>query len=408
MDWTSIVLLAGWGVLCNVWAVLLYAQRWARRQGIMLVPEDPTVAVKACGFDNQVPESVCVVIPARNEVDTLGTSLQSVLAQDYPCMNIVVVDDRSNDGTGEVARNIAENEECLTVQHIDSLPAGWMGKSHALWTGTRNIKSDWLLFIDSDCRLLNRNTIHTALAEARRRGVAMLSLWPRNMAESFWEHMLIPLCAAVMALWFGGSNRSKARSRGAFANGQFILIRRDTYEQIGGHRAVRRALIEDVPLAEHAARQGVRCWTAGGRDLVGVRMYKDFKAIADGWSRIFVGALRSRTKLALSIGWLLIGSLLPFIAGPYILYSLIITPVPTSLAWAEAITCLSHLILIYAVSFGFWKLGHCDRRYLLLYPVSVVVVIAMLCRAAWWLSVKRIVGWRKTYYKLDNRAMIIE
>ncbi len=236
----------------------------------------------------------------------------------------------------------------------------------------------------------------------------MLSLWPRNLAESFWEHMLIPLCAAVMALWFGRSNRTKPRSRGAFANGQFILIRRDTYEQIGGHRAVRRALIEDVPLAELAAREGIKCWTAGGRDLVGVRMYKDFKAIADGWSRIFVGALRSRTKLALSIGWLLVGSLLPFIAGPLILYKLVTTPDATPLIWAQAGTCLSHLVLLYAVSYRFWKLGHCDRRYLLLYPVSVVVVMALLARAMWWLSVKRIVGWRKTYYNLDSRAMIID
>lgn len=137
-------------------------------------------------------------------------------------------------------------------------------------------------------------------------------------------------------------------------------------------------------------------------------MYKDFKSIADGWSRIFVGALRSRTKLLLSIGWLMIGSLLPFIAGPHILYTLITTPGSAPLLWAEAFTCLSHLILIYVVSFGFWKLGYCDRRYLLLYPVSVVVVIALLARAMWWLSVKRIVGWRKTYYNLDSRAMIIE
>jgi chlorobactene glucosyltransferase len=404
MDWISITLLTGWGVVCNVWAVLLYAQGRAIRQGIMLTPEEPTTAEPI----RHAHESVCVVIPARNEAETIGTSLESVLTQDHPCISAVVVDDRSSDGTGEVAERMAQDDARLAVQRVEDLPSGWMGKSHALWTATRTIKVDWLLFIDSDCTLLHRSAIRAAITEAQKRDVAILSLWPRNLAESFWEHMLIPLCAAVMALWFGRSNRDGIHARGAFANGQFILIRRDTYEQIGGHHAVRRALIEDVPLAEHAARRGIKSWTAGGRDLVGVRMYKDFKAIADGWSRIFVGALRSRVKLILSIGWLLAGSLLPFVAAPFILYQYINTPEVGPLFWAQAMTCLSHLVLLYAVSFRFWKLGHCDRRYLLLYPVSAVVVMMLLARATWWLSVKRIVGWRKTYYTLDSRAMILD
>ena len=146
MDWTSIALLAGWGVVCNVWAVLLYAQRRARRQGIMLVPEEPTATDQIPGPGKQAPQSVCVVIPARNEADTIGTSLVSVLAQDHPRMSVVVVDDRSSDGTGDVARRITEDDDRLDVQRIEYLPAGWMGKSHALWTATRTIKTDWLLF----------------------------------------------------------------------------------------------------------------------------------------------------------------------------------------------------------------------------------------------------------------------
>lgn len=407
MDWTSIALLAGWGAVCNVWAALLYAQRRARRQGVMLVPEGPHGEGSDTGPRPGADESVCVIIPACNEADTIAASLASVLTQDYPRLRAVVIDDRSTDGTGDAARSIADNDPRLRVQTIDTLPPGWLGKSHALWTATRGLDTDWVLFIDADCTLFP-GAIRTAIAEARRRNVAILSLWPRHLAGSFWEHVLIPLCAAVMALWFGRSNRAGTRGRGAFANGQFILIRRDAYERIGGHRAVRRALIEDVPLAEHAASKGLRCWTAGGRDLVGVRMYKDFAGIADGWSRIFVGALRSRTKLILSIGWLLVGSLLPFLAGPYLLYRLLTTPDVDPLLLASAATCLAHLLLIYAVSYRFWKLGRCDRRYLLLYPLSVLVVVALLVRATWWLSVKRIVGWRKTYYNLDSRAMIVE
>ncbi len=413
MDWTTLTLLAGWGVICNVWAALLYAQRVALRQGIMLKPRKRTEDGTPDEAGADAPPSVCIVIPARNEAESIEASLSGALAQDYPRLRVVVVDDRSEDATAAVADAMAAKDGRLHVLRIDHLPAGWLGKSHALWTATRQVTDDWLLFVDADCTL-QPEAVQTALDEAQRRDVSMLSLWPGHLAESFWEHMLIPLCAAVMALWFGRANRrrpgprSGGGGRGAFANGQFILIRRDAYEKIGGHESVRRAIIEDVPLAERASQMGVRCWTAGGRDLVGVRMYKDLVGICDGWTRIFVGALRSKTKLALSIGWLMVGSLLPFVIGPYLVYQMIVSPKIDPMLWATAATCLSHLVLMYLVSWRFWKLGYCDRRYLLLYPISVVVVSALLARAFWWMLIKRIVGWRKTYYTLDSRAMIVD
>ncbi len=404
MDWTTLIPLAGWGVICNVWAALLYAQRVALRQGIMLKPRHHTQDDVP---DSGEPPSVCILIPARNEAESISASLSGALAQDYPRLRVVVVDDRSEDTTAAVADAIAAEDDRLRVMRIDRLPAGWLGKSHALWTATREVTDDWLLFVDADCTLQPR-AVRAALDEAQRRDVSMLSLWPRHLADSFWEHMLIPLCAAVMALWFGRANHSRAGSGSAFANGQFILIRRDVYEKIGGHESVRRAIIEDVPLAERASKMGVRCWTAGGRDLVGVRMYTDLVGVCDGWTRIFVGALRSKTKLALSIAWLMVGSLLPFVVGPYLVYQLIVSPKIDPMLWVSAGTCLSHLVLMYAVSWRFWKLGDCDRRYLLLYPLSVVVVSVLLARAFWWMLIRRVVGWRKTYYTLDSRAMIVE
>ncbi len=407
MDWTSLTLLAGWGVICNVWAVLLYAQRVALRQGIMLKPREHTEDNTLSGVGSGAPPSVCILIPARNEEESIGASLTGALAQDYPRVRVVVADDRSDDTTAAVADAIAAKDHRLQVLRIDHLPKGWLGKSHALWTATRGVNDDWLLFVDADCTL-QPGAVRAALDEAHRRDVSMLSLWPGHLAGSFWEHTLVPLCAAVMALWFGRANRSRTGSGPAFANGQFILFRRDEYERIGGHESVKRAIIEDVPLAERASKMGVPCWTAGGRDLVGVRMYKDLAGVCDGWTRIFVGALRSKTKMALSIGWLMVGSLLPFVVGPYLIYQLTVSPDIDPMFWASAGTCLSHLVLMYAVSWRFWKLGYCDRRYLLLYPLSVLVVSALLARALWWMLIRRIVGWRKTYYTLDSRAMIVE
>jgi chlorobactene glucosyltransferase len=267
---------------------------------------------------------VCIVVPARNESANLAKCLRSVLGQDYAALSVVVADDRSEDDTARVAEAFATDDPRLSVRLIKELPSGWLGKSHALWSATRDADVEWLLFLDADCTL-DRSAVRTVVAEARRRDVELLTLWPRHASGGFWEHVTIPLCAGIVALWFGSQRVNEPGSRLAFANGQFLLIKREAYERIGGHRSVRSALIEDVPLAEYAKRAGVSCWVASGRDLVAVRMYSGYEAIRDGWARIYVGALRSGTKILLSVAWLLAGSLLPYVAAVFLSFSVVRT-----------------------------------------------------------------------------------
>jgi chlorobactene glucosyltransferase len=259
-----------------------------------------------------------------------------------------------------------------------------------------------LLFLDVDCTL-RPQAIRTAIREARRRNVEFLSLWPGQATGGFWEHLLIPLCAAIIALWFG------AKRRAAFANGQFLLVASNAYERIGGHRAVRSALIEDIPLAECAALAGVQPWVGSGRELVVVRMYASLKSIVDGWARIYVGALRSSAKIFASILWLLFGSLLPYVMV-LLLAALVVSPLrpahPATLLITSSL-CLLHLTLLLAASWRFWGLGGCKRAYLALYPVSVLFVIAILVRAWWWLTVRRSVPWRERAYTIDARGGIV-
>lgn len=200
-------------------------------------------------------------------------------------------------------------------------------------------------------------------------------------------------------------------SKLAFANGQFLLIGRDEYERIGGHRSVRHAIIEDIPLAENAKRAGVHCCVASGRELFSVRMYSDYAAIRDGWARIYVGALRSSPKTAASFAWLAFGSLLPFIAA-FVLFTPaassfvlvgVSSPALTALRWC----CALHLTLLVIVSYRFWGLGACKRRYLILYPLSVVLVMRILWRAWWWLTVKRSIPWSTTVYRINGEGTIV-
>lgn len=389
----TLILAGAWLNVCGAWAYILYAQFRARRLGVMLCAAPPPAM--SCGN-----ESVCVIVPARNEAANIEGCVRSILSQDHPCLSVIVVNDRSADATAQIVRGISSSDaRRLRLIDIDHLPAGWLGKSHALWRGASEApaSADWLLFVDADCRLTCGAAIRIAIAEAHRRSAQLLTLWPRNAAVTFWEHALIPLCGAIVALWFGSADPRSCRSA-PFANGQFLLVRKDAYAQIDGHRAVRNAIIEDVPLAEKAHASGLRLWTAGGRDLASVRMYRNLREIHRGWSRIYVGALRSGWKILLSILWLCFGSLLPFVALPVLL--------ATSRDPLLMGVAMLHLALMMIVSYRFWNLGGCRRTYLWIYPLSVLMVIGILARAWWSLAVRRQIGWRDTCYPIDARAQI--
>ena len=385
-----------WSGMCQVWAILLWMQWRVRRDGTLLSPSDAP--------PQPAGERVCVLIPARNEQCGIAGCVGSVLMQDVAGLGVTVVDDRSSDGTRDAVRTLMQQDERLQLREIDHLPSGWMGKTHALSVAGEAIDSDWVLFLDADCRLLDPRALRSAIGEARRRGADLLTLLPSLETRTFGEALIIPLCSAVMALWFGLSNRP---SRRGFANGQFLLVRREAYQSIGGHAAVRDALIEDVPLAEAFRSAGRVTWTGGGRAIVSVRMYDGFAATFRGWSRIFVGALRSPLKLFLSIAWLIAGSMLPFAAVAWLLGSAASATSVSPTWWLMFSLAAGHLLLLGLVSFYFWDLGRCDRRYLLVYPLSVFAVIAILAHAFYTLTLRRKVGWRETSYRLDRHARIV-
>jgi hypothetical protein len=209
--------------------------------------------------------------------------------------------------------------------------------------------------------------------------------------------MLIPLCGALILYWFPPFRANRAGSRLGYANGQFILVRRAAYRRMGGHACARAAVIEDIPLAQHAKRNGLRLRTALGPDIAAVRMYRSFRETYDGWTRIYVGALQRRWKLLASVGSLLGGSLLPSLGAPLAAAYLVTFGCPTSKLYQTIVALLwLHFAAVYSVSFRVWGLCHCARRHLWLYPVSVVVVIAILLRAWWWMLVRRPIIWRGT------------
>ncbi len=228
-------------------------------------------------------ECVSAIIPARNEERTIAEAVISV-AEQPEIREVVVVNDQSSDGTGEILRRLAAGQPRLRVCEAGPLPAGWVGKNHAASLGAQKAACDWLLFTDADALHLPGST-GRALAEANSRGADLVSYSPGQEMHTWWERALIPFVFCRLSQLYSYAAINDPDSPAAAANGQYLLIRRNVYEQIGGHAAVRDEVLEDVALARLAKSAGFRLHFAPGDQICRVRMYSSFQAMWEGWSK---------------------------------------------------------------------------------------------------------------------------
>jgi cellulose synthase/poly-beta-1,6-N-acetylglucosamine synthase-like glycosyltransferase len=206
-----------------------------------------------------------------------------------------VVDDFSADRTAEIARGFP-----VHVIKADPLPPGWSGKCNACWTGAKRAQGKWLLFTDADTRH-SPMSVASGLQEAEMHGAALLSYSPKQEVQSFAERALMPVIFAELAATFRPSEVSDPASPAAAANGQYLLIRRDVYDAVGGHASVAKAILEDVELARRVKSAGYRLQFRLS-DVVSTRMYRSFPQMWEGWTKNLVLLFPNARGLALRRG----------------------------------------------------------------------------------------------------------
>jgi glycosyltransferase involved in cell wall biosynthesis len=186
---------------------------------VYLLRRVPWLTLRSPKFDGGDAPLVTAIIPAKDEEATLAACLTSVLSQDYPRLEILVVDDRSNDATASIAREFAARDARVRLISITDLPAGWTGKTHALHVAAREALGDWFWFIDSDTRHAPES-LSIMMEYARAEGADLASLLPELRCESFWESVVQPLGAVTLIQSFPLFLVNNDRCRLGFANGQ--------------------------------------------------------------------------------------------------------------------------------------------------------------------------------------------
>jgi glycosyltransferase involved in cell wall biosynthesis/cbb3-type cytochrome oxidase subunit 3 len=227
--------------------------------------------------------SVSAIVPARNEQASIGACVES-LATQREIGEILVVDDQSTDNTAEVVRQETLKWPQVRLLQSQGLPAGWVGKNYAVWLGAQDAKSKWLLFTDADA-VHSENAAATALTIAAKNDAVMVSFSPEQVMETWYEKSLIPYIYCRLARKYSFDDVNEPGSEAAAANGQFVMIQRDAYEAVGGHASVASEVLEDVALAKRVKQAGYRIWFTGGKGIVGVRMYRSFGAMWEGWAK---------------------------------------------------------------------------------------------------------------------------
>jgi glycosyltransferase involved in cell wall biosynthesis len=230
-----------------------------------------------------ISSSVTAIVPARNEEAVIAACIAS-LASQPEISEILVVNDQSTDGTASVVRSLMEKNPSLYLLESGELPDGWVGKNHALWVGVQQAKSPWLLFTDADAEH-ERDSVYRALQIAHKQGAALVSFSPEQVTVSWYEKALVPFIYLRLAKRFSYEKVNDPNAHAAAANGQFLMIRRDVYDVIGGHSSVAGEVLEDVAIAMRVKAAGHRIWFGSGKGIVHVRMYSSFQAMWEGWKK---------------------------------------------------------------------------------------------------------------------------
>jgi glycosyltransferase involved in cell wall biosynthesis len=329
-----------------------------------------------------------VIVAARNEELHLEGALGSLLHLDYPTCEVIVVDDRSTDGTSAILGRLRSQYPALRTLRVDVLPQGWLGKCHALAQGARTATGDYLLFTDADI-VFDPTTLRRAMAYVREKGLDHLALIPRVQMPG----SLLRAMGATFGLLFTSYSRpwkaSDPKSRAHIGIGAFNLVRSETYRNAGGHEAVRRCPVDDVKLGERVKRSGGRQAAVIGVGLVSVEWYRTLGGLIQGLEKNSFAAVNYR----LSSVALLTLAILALSVGPVALAFF-------TRGWPGWALNGASEILLLAMYCDQAKLQKIPAWTLVLFPLSLGIMLWILWRAALKTLFRGGIEWRGTFYPL--------
>jgi glycosyltransferase involved in cell wall biosynthesis len=340
---------------------------------------------------------VSVVVPARNEETDIEATLTRLLTLDYDNYEVIAVDDRSTDRTGEIMERIAAGVAPgrLKVIHIAELPAGWMGKPHAMWTAGKQANGDWLLFTDADV-LFKPDALRRALAYAESEPADHLVLFPRMIMKRPGERMMIAFFQTLFVFGHRPWKVADPKTKDHIGVGAFNLLRRSVYEAIGTYQALRFEVLDDMKLGKVVKNGGYAQRNVFGADLISIRWAKGAMGVVDNLTKNFFALMSFQWPRALASSVVLTFlNLVPFIG------------ILLAHGWARLGYAVA-LFSMFSIYVGMSQQSDIPPYYFLLHPFSTVLFVYTILRSTFLTLGRRGVVWRGTFYSLEElkRGMV--
>ena len=337
-----------------------------------------------------IGNSVAIVVPARNEEAAVEHALQRLVSLDYENYQIIAVDDRSTDRTGEIMDTIASTSDGkVDVVHIRQLPPGWLGKTHAMWTAARQTNADWLLFTDADV-MFRKDALRRAIAYAEAERADHVVLFPRIIMKRASERMMIAFFQLLFVFGHRPWKVADPKAKDHMGVGAFNLVRRSAYEAVGTYERLRMEVVDDMKLGKVIKNAGFRQRVVFGNDLIEIRWARGARGVVNNLTKNFFAVMSFQTwRALLSCVGMAFLNLMPFIG-------VLIAPGWSRIPYGMA---LASMFFLYA---GVWRHVEIHPWYFLLHPVSTTLFIYTMLRSTFVTLWHGGVEWRGTMYPLDE------
>jgi glycosyltransferase involved in cell wall biosynthesis len=335
---------------------------------------------------------VSIIVPARNEEETIEQSLTTLLHLDYSNYEIIAVNDRSTDRTGEmmekVAATPAAHDRLRLIQH-NELPSGWMGKTHAMWTAANQASGDWLLFTDADV-LFKPDSLRRAMAYAESQRADHVVLFPRMIMDSVGERMMIAFFQTMFVFGHRPWKVADPKSRDHMGVGAFNLVRRSVYQSVGTYEALRMEVLDDMKLGKVVKNAGFAQRNVFGEDLISVHWARGAKGVMNNLTKNFFAVLSFQwPRTLVSAFGMAFLNLMPFVG------------VCLAHGWARLPYAIA-LLSMFLIYWGMSRRSAIPAYYFLLHPVSSVLFVYTLLRSMAHTLWNDGIVWRGTKYHLEE------
>ncbi len=341
---------------------------------------------------------VSIIVPARNEQEHIEESLLRLLHLDYENYEVIVVNDRSSDGTGERILEVAARAEAnqrLKVIHLTELPTGWLGKVHAMWTAAKRASGEWLLFTDADV-LFRPDSLARALFYAQSEQADHLVLFPRMIMQSPGERTTVAFFQTLFVFGHRPWKVADPQAKDHMGIGAFNLIRRPVYEAVGTFQALRLEVLDDMKLGKLVKEGGYRQRNVFGHNLISLRWVEGVSGMVNNLSKNFFALM--------SFQWL------RALASALALAFLNLTPflgIWLAQGWARLPYAVA-LASLFAIYVGMSSKSDVPVYYFFLHAASATLFVYIMLSSALLTLARGGVVWRGTFYPLEElkRGMV--